>query len=76
MKEHIVTQGERWDWISYLYYGVSTNFEDIKNANVLTVEEYTCLYAPASRTIYIPDLPTDQTTEYTASAGLPPWEVE
>ena len=76
MKQHTVAEGQRWDYISYLYYNTSDNYEEIKNANIyqLSFDEYSYLYAPTGKTLLIPDLPTNVQNEIEDQLGKPPWE--
>ncbi len=74
MKTHIVAYRQRWDYLSYIYYGVSDNYEDIQDANVLSFEERANLYAPVGRELAIPDLPTSIINEQESEfKNLPFW---
>ncbi len=74
MKVHIVAYRQRWDYLSFIYYGVADNYEDIQDANTLSFEERANLYAPTGRELIIPDLPvTVKNEQEDQFKNLPFW---
>ncbi|MBF0482006.1 MAG: tail protein X [Desulfovibrionaceae bacterium] len=67
---HVTTEGERFDQLSYRYYGDALSYERITDAN-RAVALYPVL--PSGLRLLIPVI--DQATAATSnSASLPPWK--
>lgn len=64
--KHIVKQGERWDNLSYQYYGDALEYGRIIDANPHIAF---CEVLPTGVTIYIPVLNVKPTN----NANMPPW---
>lgn len=64
--KHIVKQGERWDNLSYRYYGNAFEYERIMKANP---HISLCEVLPTGVTVYIPVLNVKPTN----NAKMPPW---
>ena len=62
---HITTEGERWDQLSYRYYGSSVRYEPIARANPHVP---TTGAIPAGLTLLIPVLEVEP-----VAGDLPPW---
>lgn len=67
--EHITTDGERWDWLAWRYYGDPYGYERIIAANP-EVPIYTRL--PGGLRLEIPVIETSGADA--ATLGLPPWK--
>lgn len=65
--EHTTKEGERWDWISWLYYVDPFKYEIIIKENPSVVIDP---ILEAGITLYIPILEEPETTE----EDLPPWK--
>jgi len=65
---------ERWDSISYNYYGVANSYEDIMDANFLSNSSRLSLLPPATLELKIPDLPTTLEADLNTEYGKPIWE--
>ncbi|MDY3123697.1 tail protein X [[Pasteurella] aerogenes] len=64
--KHIVKQGERWDNLSYQYYGDALEYGQIIDANP---HISFCEVLPTGVTIYIPVL----NVKPTSNENMPPW---
>lgn len=64
--KHIVKQGERWDNLSYQYYGNALEYGRIIDANP---HISFCEMLPTGVTIYIPVL----NVKPTSNENMPPW---
>ncbi|TCJ95965.1 tail protein X [Volucribacter psittacicida] len=64
--KHIVKQGERWDLLSYQYYGNAFDYNRIIDANP---HISFCEVLPTGAVIYIPVL----NVKPTHNANMPPW---
>ncbi|MDD7568287.1 tail protein X [Bisgaard Taxon 10/6] len=64
--KHIVKQGERWDNLSYQYYGNALEYGRIIDANP---HISFCEVLPTGVTIYIPVL----NVKPTSNENMPPW---
>lgn len=64
--KHIVKQGERWDNLSYQYYGTAFEYGRIIDANP---HIGFCEVLPTGATIYIPVL----NMKPTSNENMPPW---
>lgn len=66
--EHITEDGERWDGISYRYYGDPHRYEEIIKANPgVTVSRV----LPGGLALRIPLIEADR---FVAADDLPPWK--
>lgn len=64
--KHVTKQGERWDNISYRYYGDPLDYDRIIKANP---HISFCEVLPTGATVYIPVLNVAPTN----NANMPPW---
>lgn len=64
--KHIVRQGERWDNLSYQYYGNAFEYSRIMDANP---HISFCEVLPTGVTVYIPVLNVKPTN----NENMPPW---
>ncbi len=71
--EYTVPQGLRWDLLSYKVYGTSDLYEMIMDANVLTFEERTYMYAPVGKTLLIPYYDQTEEEKQIEDNGKAPW---
>ena len=67
---YITKAGDRWDWISYQFYGDCDLYRKIQKANPdLPIELIASPILPAGIKLVIPDVETPSTVE-----ELPPWK--
>lgn len=64
--KHIVKQGERWDNLSFQYYGNALEYSRIQDANP---HISFCEVLPTGATVYIPVLNVKPTN----NEQMPPW---
>ena len=69
--EHIVTEGQRWDTLAWLYYGDATQYGCIVQANP-AIDITTHL--SAGQLVLIPVLALDDVQQQVQSNSLPPWK--
>ena len=69
-KVYVTKAGDRWDWISYQFYGTCDLYKEIQKANPnLSLDLIASPILPAGVELVIPDIETPNTVE-----ELPPWK--
>jgi len=69
-KVYVTKAGDRWDWISYRFYGTCDLYREIQKANPdLPIEIIASPILPAGIKLVIPDIEVPNTVK-----ELPPWK--
>ena len=69
-KVYVTKAGDRWDWISYQFYGTCDLYGEIQKANPdLPIEVIASPILPAGIELIIPDIEVPNTVK-----ELPPWK--
>jgi phage tail protein X len=69
-RTYITKAGDRWDWISYQFYGTCDLYKEIIKANPqLPIEIIASPILPAGIELVIPDIEVHETVK-----ELPPWK--
>ena len=69
-KTYVTKAGDRWDWISYNFYGTCDLYKEIQKANPdIPIDLIASPILPACIELVIPDIETPSTVE-----ELPPWK--
>ncbi len=69
-RSYITKAGDRWDWISYQFYGTCNLYKEIQKANPdLPIEIIASPILPAGIELVIPDVEKPNTVK-----ELPPWK--
>jgi len=67
---YVTKAGDRWDWISYQFYGTCDLYKEIQKANPdLPIELIALPILPAGIRLVIPDIEVPNTVR-----ELPPWK--